>query len=255
MNGREVLFLARAFSTAFRKAGYSHAYHFLYPAGARLLRKLPGRTNWTLTLEVDGKEQTFFLKRHAPCRFGVPPGVREWTHHQLLEDHGIPVPRPAAAGQEIQGASFFCSAEVPGAVSLEVHLSRAKNRDRGVVARLAAMVRKLHDIPVCHRDLYLCHLFIQPGAGDLILLDLQRLIGQPGGPMRRRWKVKDLAALLHSSHLEGVTRTDRVRFLLRYLGKDRLDGEARTWARRVRCKARKMARHVPRFDGRGRARK
>lgn len=254
MKGREELFLARAYLAAFRKAGYRHAYHFLYPAGARLLRKLPHRSNWILTIEVDGKPQTFYLKRHAPCRFGVPPGIREWAHHQLLEDHGIAVPRPAAAGQEIQGASFFCSAEVPGAVPLEDHLSRAQSRDRGVAVRLAEIVRKLHDIPVCHRDLYLCHLFIHPGEGDLTLLDLQRLAGKPGRLMRQRWKVKDLAALLHSSHLEGVTRTDRMRFLLRYLGKNRLDKEARSWARRVGRKARKMARHVPRFDGRGRGR-
>ena len=251
MNGREELFLARAYRDFFAAAGYTHVYRFLVPSGARLLRRLPDRANLFLEVRDGNRTGSFFLKCHAPRRWGQPAGIAEWQRHALLAMHGIPVPDAAAAGQESGGASFFCSANVHGAVPLDQHLACAENRDRGRVRGLATLVRKLHAIPLCHRDLYLCHILARIQDGALFVIDLQRVKGRPGGRLRRRWFIKDLAALAHSSHLPGVTRTDRLRFLLAYLGRPRLDIEVRRWFHRVARKARRMARHTPRFDGQG----
>lgn len=254
LSGREELFLSAAYAEALRAAGYGTPQRFLFPAAAELVRRLPGRANWRFTVHQGGRPLTVFLKRHAAGGGARPPGVTEWDNHALLRDHGVAVPEPVAAGQTPDGASFFCSRCLDGALPLDRHLADAGRRDRRLPARLGGLVRKLHRIPLCHRDLYLCHVFLRPADRSLFLIDLQRVLGRPGGRLRSRWLVKDLAALLHSSALPGVTRSDRLRFLLAYLGQQRSDAATRAWARRISRKARRLGRHVPRFDGRGRPR-
>lgn len=251
MSGREELFLASAYRAAFRQAGFRGVFHFLEPRGARLLRRLPDRTNWKLELEVQGEPRAFFLKCHRAPRLGPQPGIVEWNHHRTLAENGIPVPDAAAAGRDPGGESFFCSAELEGAVTLEDLLAAPERRCRTRVRRLAELVRRLHAIPMCHRDLYLCHVFVRAEDETLFLIDLQRLLGRPGGRLRRRWRVKDLAALRHSSNRPAVTRSDRLRFLLTYLDRRRVDPEVRDWVRRVERKARRLGRHRPRFTGEG----
>ncbi|MGB0686346.1 MAG: hypothetical protein ACPGQD_09265, partial [Planctomycetota bacterium] len=63
---------------------------------------------------------------------------------------------------------------------------------------------------------------------------------------RRRWFVKDLAALEHSAPAT-VTRADRLRFLLAYLSKNRLDENAKRSVRDVVARAARMGKHVPKF--------
>ena len=54
-------------------------------------------------------------------------------NHQLLLELNVPVPTPAACGQEVGGASFFCSLALPGAVPLDDWLAEPAHRaqDRG----------------------------------------------------------------------------------------------------------------------------
>ncbi len=252
MSGREELLIAGMRRDAMRGAGLDHPLRFLRPAGAKLVRRLPDRANWILT--VDGER--LYLKTHGPRRFEQPPpGVAEWMNHRMLIEMNIPVPEPVAAGQVADGSSFFCSAAVESGVPLDAWWADAAHRDRAIVRQLASIVRRMHALPVCHRDLYLCHVLFVADRRELVILDWQRLTGEPGGRLRRRWFVKDLAALLHSSRaLPGVTRTDRLRFLLGYLGERRVNGAVRRWIARVVAKAGRIARHRPRFDGAGRAR-
>jgi heptose I phosphotransferase len=58
-----------------------------------------------------------------------------------------------------------------------------------------------------------------------------------------RWRIKDLAQLLFSSDLPGITRTDRLRFFKKYLGIRRLDADARWLLRRIQWKASLYHRH------------
>ncbi|MBN2492723.1 MAG: hypothetical protein JXQ29_17885 [Planctomycetes bacterium] len=253
MSGREELFTAARWRAVLRAAGYRAVPHFLDPAGGRLLRRLPDRANWTIALDTPAGRATLYLKCHEPCRRSVPPGLREWFHHERLREHGLAVPEPAAAGRDAAGRSFFASVALEGTVPLEEFLCQRAHRDRERIRRLAALVRRLHALEVGHRDLYLCHVLLRARDEALFLIDLQRLVGGSGRRLRRRWKVKDLAALHHSSAgLAAVTRHDRLRFLLGYLGKERIDRETRRWLGRVRRKARRMARHRPRHgDGGG----
>ena len=65
---------------------------------------------------------------------------------------------------------------------------------------------------------------------------------------RRRWFVKDLAALQHSAPA-SVTRAERMRFLRDYLADRGIDREVLgAWARRVVARANRMARHAPKHS-------
>ena len=146
---------------------------------------------------------------------------------------------------------------------------------RQLAHRLADIVRTLHAANLYHLDLYLCHFFIREGdekgsgvvcrngpqgashrggrvshkrlptpfcppAGfELVLIDLMRLKHS----RLSRWRIKDLAQLLFSSDLPGITRTDRFRFFKQYLGLRRLDATARRLLRRVQRKAALYHRH------------
>ena len=102
---------------------------------------------------------------------------------------------------------------------------------------------RLHTGGYVHRDLYLSHIFFDPDApldDALCLIDLQRMIRPAVN--RRRWIVKDLAALNYSaSPTRGdaigpsdlVSQADRLRWLKLYLGAVKLDGSARRLAYRV----------------------
>ena len=116
---------------------------------------------------------------------------------------------------------------------------------RKLLRDAAGLTRTLHGAGLCHRDLYLCHLFVAPREDHrLILIDLQR-VGR-AFPFRARWIVKDLAALHYSAPPSVASRADRFRFLKAYLGTPRLDGEARALARKVERKARRIRRHEDR---------
>jgi heptose I phosphotransferase len=95
---------------------------------------------------------------------------------------------------------------------------------RTLLAELARLTRSLHDRRWFHKDLYLCHFFVRkedtrtvpPWPGRVHLIDLHRLAHHPW--MWRIWQVKDLAQLLYSSEIPGVTFRDRLQFWRFYLG-------------------------------------
>ena len=58
-----------------------------------------------------------------------------------------------------------------------------------------------------------------------------------------RWRVKDLAGLLFSTELKGVTTRDRLRFFKQYLGVKKLDDGNRALLRRIVAKAERYRRH------------
>jgi hypothetical protein len=92
-----------------------------------------------------------------------------------------------------------------------------------------------------------------PLDSPLELIDLQRL-GRAHW-FRRRWIVKDLAALNYSARDEFTTNTDRLRFLLTYLGVVRLDSWARRLLRAVMRKTDRIRRHDAKLQSAARSRK
>jgi heptose I phosphotransferase len=226
--------------------------------GATSVRRLADRENLYLSFPGD-PPLVIYGKRHEPPSLrnlvgdlvrGRPlksPARREWEATAAVRALGIATPEPVLLVEEegiVPGRSLFATAALADARALDEVLPQTDHRSRRAIARAAAgLVRRLHDADLFHRDLYLCHLWIDP-TGALTLIDLHRLAS--GLRPRARWVVKDLAALHVSCPAGAVSRTDGIRFLRAYLGTGRLGRDGKRLARRVVRKAARIAAHVPR---------
>ncbi len=198
---------------------------------------------------ADGTAQLrVYLKRHyqLPRWHGVlatlfpdqawSPGLQEWQHLVWAATEGFPVPRPIAAGQmvgpwfRLQG--FLAVEELHGMLPLHEAVPLAATRldpqtfarwKRDLTGELARLARDLHRRKVFHKDLYFCHFYIPesftrvPPAlwfNKVVMIDLHRLARHRVGSAW--WQAKDLAQLLYSSAVPGVTARDRVRFWKHY---------------------------------------
>lgn len=226
-------------------------------AGARVTRRIETAAG-VLYLKVHSSipswQRLAFLGRGA-----TSPARREWEAMEDMRRAGFDVPEPVAFGEDVAifgcpPRSFLLMREVPG-IPLDAFLADGfpdphrvgPRRSRDAVLRdVSGMIRRLHATGFYHKDLYCCHLLVtrDPRWGRPFLIDLQRV--ERGQPPRRRWLVKDLAAL-HLSAPRSVTRADRLRFLLNYLSKSRLDPEAKRWVRAIVSKAATLGAHVPKF--------
>ncbi len=236
------------------------------PLDAESLSK-PGLSRWRerlrLTLTADSGPRTFYLKRfrdpplsagrelrRSGCDAASMAGM-EWAWMRRLAADGIPCVEPVAFGEERRGQKEFRSAiltvAVPGA-SLEYWAGQWTVNDRQetsrVAAALATLIADFHERGYVHRDLYLSHVFYDPTVQDAVclhLIDLQRVMAPR--PRSRRWVIKDLASLNFSAPSPVLSRTDRVRWLTRYLGSRKLDGPARRLIYRIVGKTRQIAVH------------
>jgi len=105
-----------------------------------------------------------------------------------------------------------------------------------MAARLARFVAAFHGTGCCHRDLYLCHVFVDLDSASrrpprFTLIDLARTHQPRWRAMR--WIIKDLAQLDASARQIGATRADRWRFLLAYLNLPHGAARTRWYARRI----------------------
>ncbi|MHC4955826.1 MAG: lipopolysaccharide kinase InaA family protein [Planctomycetota bacterium] len=157
---------------------------------------------------------------------------REWQNHRILMASGFRVPQPAVGGVTSDGRGLFSTVRLEGQYPMDDVWATLDRRV--AVNAVADIARRLHVSGLVHRDLYLCHFFVAKGGPEFTLLDLARVTKSQS----RRRRIKDLAALVHSSR--GLcSRTDLMRGLKRYGGDKRL-------AKSVLRKARRMAKHVPR---------
>ncbi|MBN9120404.1 MAG: lipopolysaccharide kinase [Planctomycetes bacterium] len=199
---------------------------------------------------VDGRDTlSVYLKRHFelsrlagllatlfPGR-ASSPGLQEWVRLVWAKEDGFSVPRPVAAGQFVgpwgKLQSFLAVEELHGMLPLHEAVPRAFRAldarsfarwKRGLTAELARLARELHRRKVFHKDLYFCHFYIPESftraapadwTNNVWMIDLHRL-ARGGTVTAPWWQVKDLAQLLFSSDVEGVTDRDRARFWALY---------------------------------------
>jgi hypothetical protein len=215
------------------KQGRSTA-RVIYPATGRRRRDDPGASRPALSV---------YLKRHYrlpwPARLAATldpsgrhsPAAAEWEHLQRSRALGIDVPDVVAAGERIGPraglTSFLMVEELIGCEALNEALPRlAAQLDRRefavlkcrVIAEMARVAATLHAARLFHKDLYLCHFFldVQQLRHDdrtirLVLIDLHRLSSGRIGYAWLRWK--DLGQLLFSTFdVEAIDDRDRLRF-------------------------------------------
>jgi heptose I phosphotransferase len=209
-----------------------------------------GRSTGRLILERDGQRVVVYLKRHYQLPWwhrlmalawpgSWSPALQERDNLEWARSQGVPVPNVVAAGEKagpgLTLTSFLAVEELTGMLPLHEAVPRAAQEmppgpfqawKRGLVKEMARLTRLLHGKHRFHKDLYLCHFYVheedlRPGAswrGRVFLIDLHRLGHHPW--TWRWWQLKDLAQLLYSSDVLGVTPRDRVAFWRAYLGKD-----------------------------------
>ena len=237
-------------------------------AGGQVLRTLVWRENLRMELvDGGGRRVVVYAKRHrapswleqvlslAAGRRVRSFGRREWDAVAALTAAGIPTAERVVVGERSRGwfagQSFFITAELAGYRPADEVLGEMPPDRRGpLLDKIAALTRRFHDAGLNHRDFYLCHVFVRPTgerAFDLALIDLQRVARFRG--WRRRWLVKDVAQLAHSAR-DILSQEEWEDWLCRYFGVDRLGGRERRFAKAVRRKADRIARH----DARRRAR-
>ena len=192
---------------------------------------------------------SMYLKRHyvLPRRHGIlarlfprtawSPGLQEWQHLEWVRGQGLPVPRALAAaewrgpGSSLQ--SFLAVEELEGMLPLHEAVPLAHSSlsaddyqlwKRRLVAELARLAVELHRRRAYHKDLYLCHFYIdtthcrvvpETFQDNTVVIDFHRL-----GRHRllaRYFQIKDLAQLLYSSlEVTGIAERDRLRFWTLY---------------------------------------
>ncbi len=207
---------------------------------------------WTLN-DAAGRSLVVYLKRHyrLPRSSGLlaalfpwrawSPGLQEWEHLGWAREHGLPVPRAVAAGESIgpwcKLQSFLAVEELTGMLPLHEAVPLAQKQlepttfaawKRSLACEMARLTRIIHDRSVFHKDLYLCHFYIREDdtrrvpsgwLNRVIVIDLHRLGRHRVGSLW--WRAKDLAQLLYSSEIAGVTGRDRLVFWRAYTGETR----------------------------------
>ncbi|MDR3632616.1 MAG: lipopolysaccharide kinase InaA family protein [Isosphaeraceae bacterium] len=206
--------------------------------------RLPWRDRVAAVLQPNG--------RHSPAS-------AEWAHLERARALGIAVPDAVAAGERIgpwgELQSYLLVAELTGCEALNEVLptlvasltpTRFAAFKRALIAEMADITSRLHQARAFHKDLYLCHFFLDlsrlnEAGPKLTLIDLHRM-----GEHRwwaDRWRWKDLGQLLYSTHgVAGIDDRDRVRFWTLYRRK--LGLRRPRWHRRmVRLKAARYLAH------------
>ena len=258
-------FIDPAYKNGFERLGLtSIGAIFSFQAGKNLAKDNLAAHRSRIEFQIESPATTLFLKRYyrppvltqfknwLSAKKRISCGFVEFDAAKNLTAVGINVPKMVAWGQQwgmfFEERSFVVIGKVPTGESLERKLPDCFNGQaspenlkmrRRFIEQLAAFVKKFHDTGCCHRDLYLCHIFLT-AAGVFYLIDLARVFR----PLcRTMYQVKDLAQLHYSAPARRFSKTDRLRFLRAYLGRDKLNEDDKIFIRRISGKARRMARH------------
>ncbi len=204
-----------------------------------------GRSTARVVFHGPGGSVPVYLKRHFrlpwPARLAAlvdprgrhTPGAAEFAHLETARALGLSVPDVVAAGERIGpwGAlqSFLMVAELKGAEPLHEAIPKLfAAMEPAAFARLkrelcresAAIAARLHNAHAFHKDLYLCHFFLDMSRLDrpgerLTVIDLHRLAIHKLWP--DPWLWKDLGQLLYSTGgVAGISRQDALRFWIHY---------------------------------------
>jgi len=260
--GKTTLVLPRGTSDALRAAGVADPEGAARAAGASA-RSFEGRGK-PVSFPVPGSRGLRVLARRY-LRGGILRGVasglfpgagrflRELRVAADLARRGAPVPEPLglvvveAGGGAAKG--WFLSREVEGVEDLRSVLLRCPPGDpfrRASLRAAGRAVRRLHDAGALHADLHVKNVLVPKEGGDAVVVDLDGARLLPEGLTRdqRATQVQRLDRSLVKLDVKGgvpVSRADRRRLVLAYMGDDRpTEEESRRWRKRHRAQ---LARH------------
>jgi heptosyltransferase-2 len=233
--------------------------------GKENLARFRSRAQFEIDTPGSSQPTTVFLKRYDEPPIGIQLknwlcartriscGLLEFTTASRLRAFGIKTPKTICYGEQWAGLfekrSFIITEKIRDAESLERRLpdhfaEEATDRNlqltRAFITQLADFVKKFHETGYRHRDLYFAHIF-HTDDGKFYLIDLARAFKPL--VLGRRFQIKDIAQLHYSAPGRYFSKTDRMRFYLRYSGRETLSREDKLFIRKVVRKAKRMARH------------
>jgi len=202
-----------------------------------------------------------FIRRLAR-RLGCSQARREMRLSKYLVSQGVPT-APALAAMCDDGVEWLATQAVAPAVPAETwHLEQRADRIEGgrairrATIALSEIVARMHEAGVIHHDLHCGNILVRTDneTPRLVLLDLHRAARRP--KLSRRARVANLAQLFHDRY-DFTTRTERLRFLKRYLKLSGAAGTLRGWQLMVedfarRHRRRQYAQRDRRITGRNR---
>jgi len=215
-------------------------------------RDIPERQNCTLDAElVDGRKIRLHVKRYQPVLAKLSPAAEEARGIQLLESETIPTTPLVGWGSLPDGRSFVISEDLGNHRAADKLIERGEITFDQLLAPTAEMAARLHAKNLHHRDLYLCHFFINPTDPTLglRLIDAARVARLANFLTRRRWIVKDLAQFWYSTLGAGATDAQRHQWLDIYAKARGLQSIA-SLTRAIQRKANWIARHDARLKSR-----
>ena len=262
----ESFFVDAEFKGAFAELGMSSVDSvFGFSGGENLAKKNLAEFRERIQFETKSPARTLFLKRYSFAPVMVQ--LKNWISHRRrvslgaadfetavnLAKAGINTPKTVSYGQKMgkifEKVSFIVTEKIPDAESLEKKLPGCfiepatienLNERKNFIGDLASFIGRFHNSGYRHRDLYLCHIFYSRG-GEFYLIDLTRAFKPK--VFSERYRIKDIAQLYYSAPKQYFSRTERMRFYLEYAGSKKLSGEDKAFIRKVKSKARRMARH------------
>ncbi len=226
------------------------------------------RTTDTLHVSGPGGAPGFFVKRYLYTRWrkrlrgafrgtfiGEHRGQAEFRWLSAMRSRGIPAVRPVACGARriahFVSACFLITEEVPDAANLttfaaDVCAGRrplSGSQRSAMLDRLADQLAAMHAAGFAHGQLFWRNILVRidPDSGpEFFFLDAEPPRRLPGRAARM-WP-EELAAVTASA-LPFTTRSERLRFLLRYFGAERLTPELKPRARQIEAISARWERH------------
>jgi tRNA A-37 threonylcarbamoyl transferase component Bud32 len=238
---------------------------FNFQSGKNLIKNNLAPYRSRLEFQINSPATTLFLKRynHPPlfvqfknwftAKKRISCAYAEFESAKNISEFGINTPKMVACGQKLgllfEQRSFVIIEKIKDGESLEKKLpdcfSDSANADnlkqrKKFIEQLAVFIKKFHQTGYRHRDLYLCHIF-HTKAGGFYLIDLARAFKPV--LFNEIYRAKDLAQLHYSAPAGYFSKTDRLRFLKTYLGREKLLSSDKALIRQIKKKANRMARH------------
>jgi len=259
-------FVEPEYKSSFEKLGLTDIDSvFAFVSGKNLVKDNLASYRSRIQFKIDSPPSEIFLKRYdnppkmtqlknwIAAKKRISCSTQEVEAAQKLGNLGINTPKMISWGQESNGfferRSFAAIEEIKQGQSLEKSLpdffSSSDSKEnlilrRKFIEQLALFIRKFHDTGFRHRDLYLCHIFRVPD-GRFYLIDLARVFKSL--ILGEVYRLKDISQLHYSAPAKYFSRTDRLRFLRAYLGRNKLNYRDKIFVRKVINKAKSMARH------------
>lgn len=183
--------------------------------------------------KADGKPVAFFLKRQQehttrtwrhPIK-GILTFEREAENILACKEAGVPALELVLFEQKVIDGKRCAVLETVALDDYsELTYIKDKQQRRAIIRACADTVRRLHKAKLQHNCLYPKHIFVRL-AGDKAearLIDLEKTKRVRN---RRKAMLRDLDSL--NRHAEDWSRTDKLRFLLDYIGNDKVNDNVR----------------------------